>query len=130
MQKIAGPVPQISWCCELSAALILPEEQTTSVFRIAQEALTNAVKHAQANEIVVQLERAAEDVFRLVIADDGIGLAAVDPGGEPGSQQYGIAGMRERARMIGGQLEIKSQPEGGLIVSLEFGNGVSANRDG
>jgi signal transduction histidine kinase len=113
MQKIAGSVPQISWYCELSEPLLLPEEQTTSVFRIAQEALTNAVKHALANEVVIKLERAEEDVHRLVIADDGVGLAAVDPGGESESQQYGIAGMRERARMIGGQLEIRSQQERG-----------------
>ena len=124
MQKIAGPVPQISWRCDLTAPLFLPDERATSVYRIAQEALTNALKHAGALNILVALECAGEGVYRLVIADDGVGPLTIGPERAGVDQQFGIAGMRERARMIGSQLEIKQQLEGGLAVALEFGGGV------
>ena len=93
--------------------MFLPDERATSVYRIAQEALTNALKHAGALNILVKLECAAEGVYRLVIADDGVGLSPPDLGGASISPQYGVVGMRERARMIDSQLEIRPQARRG-----------------
>lgn len=120
MQRLAGDSPQISWSSDLEGRLELSDEQATSIFRIAQEALNNALKHARAHAIAVKLERASEDMLRLVIEDDGVGVPASGSGdGLPG-QQYGLVGMRERARMIGARLEVSPRPGGGTAVVLEF----------
>jgi two-component system, NarL family, sensor histidine kinase UhpB len=82
-------------------------------YRVAQEALTNAVRHAGAGAAHVRL--AAEgDGVELVVSDDGVGVsrgAAEDSAG-------GIRGMRERALLIGGRLEVAPAPGGGTAVRL------------
>jgi DNA-binding NarL/FixJ family response regulator/signal transduction histidine kinase len=85
---------------------LLPDQQT-ALLRIAQEALTNARKHAQAQRVRVGLQFAADNVS-LLIEDDGIGFdvyAVTNPGPQGG---YGLFGMRERARLLDGELEIES----------------------
>jgi two-component system, NarL family, sensor histidine kinase UhpB len=98
----------------------LTEEQELVVYRIAQEALTNVARHANANEVELRLERADERVI-LTVRDDGRGL----PSGVFRSS-HGILGMRERAMLIGAQLTITSPPSGGtevrLSIPLEPGN--------
>jgi two-component system sensor histidine kinase UhpB len=88
-----------------------PEEELV-VYRVAQESLTNVVRHADAGRAGVVLEmRDGQPV--LEISDDGIGL--------PEDRQHdgsGIRGMRERALMIGAQLDVVSRPEGGTRVRL------------
>ncbi|MCW3094839.1 MAG: putative two-component system response regulator, partial [Chthonomonadaceae bacterium] len=78
-----------------------------ALLRIAQEALTNARKHAQAQRVRVGLQFGA-DYVSLIVEDDGIGFdvaAAITPGPQGG---YGLFGMRERARLLDGELEIES----------------------
>ena len=88
----------------------LTAEVELVVYRIAQEALTNASRHAQANE--VQLSLAPRDgAVELRVRDDGIGLS-----GHP--EGAGIRGMRERALMVGGHLTVASGAEGGTEVGL------------
>jgi two-component system sensor histidine kinase UhpB len=82
------------------------------IYRVAQEALTNAFRHAEASQVRVALLR-AHDSLVLTIADDGRGLPAPMP-----AQMTGLAGMRERAILIQGQLEIDSAPGGGVEVRL------------
>ncbi len=85
----------------------LPPEQQTALLRIAQEALTNARKHAQAQRVRVGLQFGPESVS-LLVEDDGIGFdvdAVIVPGPQGG---YGLFGMRERARLLDGELEIES----------------------
>ena len=85
---------------------LLPEQQT-ALLRIAQEALTNARKHAQAQRVRVGLQF-GPDYVSLIVEDDGIGFdvdAAITPGPQGG---YGLFGMRERARLLDGELEIES----------------------
>jgi DNA-binding NarL/FixJ family response regulator/signal transduction histidine kinase len=87
----------------------LPPDQQTALLRIAQEALTNARRHAQAQRVRVGLQFGPESVS-LIIEDDGIGFdveAAITPGPQGG---YGLFGMRERARLLDGELEIESPP--------------------
>jgi signal transduction histidine kinase len=83
------------------------------VYRVAQEALGNAVRHAHAHEIAIRIERAPHGL-RLQIHDDGIGFDPrhVDPRG------LGLTGMRERAALLGGRLRVASRPGSGTRVVL------------
>ena len=83
-------------------------ERATALFRIAQEALHNVEKHARAGRVRVELEfRAQAPAVLLRVSDDGQGFAAesVTPSPDGG---FGLAGMRERARLAGGTFEIES----------------------
>jgi len=89
------------------------------IYRIAAEALRNAFRHAQARRIAVAIEY-GERQFRLRIRDDGKGIDS-EVLEEPGRVgHWGLAGMRERAQLIGGQLEISSQQESGTEVDLRI----------
>jgi len=90
----------------------LPEDTAAHLYRIAQEALHNVVKHAQASQANVVLDcREAETT--LVIEDDGRGFAAGQAAPEGG---LGLIGMRERAAHLGGTLEVESAPGRGTTV--------------
>jgi len=93
--------------------LLLPSEVEEELFRIASEALTNIRRHAQATEVELVLAQTAEHV-RLTIRDDGRGF-------EPSrvSAGFGIAGMRERAALVGGRLDVNSRGGGGTEVVAE-----------
>jgi signal transduction histidine kinase len=98
----------------------LPAEYETVLFRITQEALNNVAKHAQAQNVTVTLALKSPEAT-LMVEDDGCGFdpAAVQPGdGRQGG--WGLMGIRERATLVGGRVEILSRPGQGtrLIVSL------------
>jgi signal transduction histidine kinase len=99
----------------------LPPEVETALFRIAQEALTNAIRHAHASSVQLRLRRSQGRVT-LDVRDDGIGLAAV-PSPEAG-EHLGMFGMRERARLLGGEFHSASvSPRGTLVhVSIPIGD--------
>jgi signal transduction histidine kinase len=87
------------------------------VFRIASEALRNALRHAQAKQVDVEI-RYENRHFRLRVRDDGKGILpeALAHGGIPG--HFGLRGMRERAKLAGGTLTVWSAPEAGTEVEL------------
>jgi PAS domain S-box-containing protein len=91
-----------------------------ALFRITQEALTNARKHAQTTRIELTLEHDAP-MLRLAIRDWGCGFEAmsIDRTGGPG-ERIGLRGMRERARLLGGQLRIQSSLGNGTLVVAEI----------
>src|SRR3954468_1853025 len=91
----------------------LSPEAELVVLRVAQESLTNVVRHGRASSASVSLRRSADGVC-LRVADDGRGLRVADAGS-------GIRGMRERAMSIGGQLALLPTHEDGLEVRLELG---------
>jgi signal transduction histidine kinase len=76
MRKLAGHSPIISWHSNINGRLALSDEQATALYRIAQEALANALKHARAQSIVVTLLAEADSVLRLDITDDGAGMSS------------------------------------------------------
>jgi two-component system, NarL family, sensor histidine kinase UhpB len=82
----------------------MPAQVELVLYRIAQESLTNALRHARASCVTVSLEADAETVT-LRVTDDGVGMPRKLPGGAAG-----IAGMRERALLVGGRLAIGSVP--------------------
>jgi two-component system NarL family sensor kinase len=85
-------------------------------YRVAQEALTNVLKHAQAHHVTLQLEYRAYNVINLVIVDDGQGFRM----GCSRSDSLGIVGMHERMGVIGGYLDIHTHPGQGTIVHASY----------
>ena len=94
----------------------LPPQIELALFRIAQEALSNARRHARAERVAIALELTAGAVS-LVIADDGRGFAAVAPAAA-GSGGEGLAGMRDRAQRLGGECVVSAAPGEGTRVAV------------
>jgi two-component system, NarL family, sensor histidine kinase UhpB len=94
--------------------LRLRPEVELAVYRVAQESLTNVMRHADAKEVLVALQQ-VDGSLRLVVRDDGRGLPAGD--GQAGA---GIAGMSERALHVGGRLTVASDPGAGTEVRMDI----------
>ncbi len=92
----------------------LDGETEHALYRIAAEALANVARHAQARRLTVRLERSA-GCINLLVADDGRGF---DPATAADDKRFGLYGMQERARLIGGELGIESAPGKGAAVRL------------
>jgi signal transduction histidine kinase len=91
----------------------LPEETETHLFRIAQEALTNALRHSGAKRVEIRLKQNQERLT-LSISDDGHGLKPRE-----GRKGFGMMGMRERMRAAAGELHVRSTPHG-LTIAAEI----------
>src|SRR6266571_4296930 len=95
-------------------------EIETACFRIAQEALTNVMRHSNASAILVQLKR-SDQTLQLTIRDDGSGFTVADALNRTGPEaSLGLQGMRERAVAVGGAVEIESAPSRGTEVRASF----------
>jgi len=81
----------------------------TAVCRIVQEALSNAVRHAEPKRVAISLERGRGEI-RLSVADDGQGMR------DPDKLGYGLVGISERVSAVGGQLSLSSKSEEGFAV--------------
>ena len=95
----------------------LPEHVETALYRIVQEALTNAVKHAHARSIRVVLNRQIGEVAAR-IEDDGIGLKGSETAVQSGAGRLGMGGMRERAELLGGTLAVESRRGSGTTIRV------------
>jgi two-component system sensor histidine kinase UhpB len=98
-----------------SEASRLPAEVETALFRITQEALTNAIRHAHATSVQVRLRRTPRQVT-LEVRDDGIGLGAAPRSSE--GEHLGMFGMRERARLLGGEFVATPVSPRGTLVQV------------
>lgn len=96
----------------------LSEDQQAVLYRVAQEALSNAAQHASATRVAVDLV-AADGRVTLRVRDDGRGF---DPpsNGEAAPESLGLSGMAERARLVGGELDTLSAPGRGAVVTLRI----------
>jgi PAS domain S-box-containing protein len=90
-----------------------------NLFRIVQEALTNAVRHAGATEIEVNFQK-KKNVLHVTIEDNGRGFEVRDRKTAVRSLGLGLSTMKERARLLGGELKIESRPGQGTAVLLEI----------
>jgi signal transduction histidine kinase len=113
---------QCSFVC-FGPVTIHDNSRAVHLFRIAQEALNNAIKHGQAKAVVVALEN-SNGVVSLRVSDDGVGF---DPTGCE-RKGMGLNIMRYRARMLDGMLEIHSDPNTGTMVTCTIGQIATAPR--
>lgn len=135
-----GLAPALRWLAarqqrlsglRVEAAIDLPAERfdppiETACFRIAQEALTNSLRHARPNRIVVSC-RIAGGALLLSISDDGSGFDfAVARAGAAQGRSAGLTGMQERASLAGGQLAVRTARGGGTEVRARFALGSAA----
>ncbi len=98
----------------------LPHEAQLTLFRIAQEALVNIKRHAQASEVVIRLEAAAGKLT-MVITDNGKGFKVPMPLSQLGStKKLGLLGMQERAQLLSGSLNIQSELGKGTAITVEI----------
>jgi two-component system, NarL family, sensor histidine kinase UhpB len=100
-RRLAGDLPQLS------------EELELVIYRIAQESLTNVLRHSDASHSVLELAGSSDGIV-LTVSDDGQGFS-----GPMGNGAIGIEGMRERALLVDGKLTISSAPGAGTTVRLE-----------
>ena len=96
----------------------LTNEVETVLYRVTQEALTNAAKHAGAEDVSILLER-HPDYVSLIVEDDGVGFE-VEQTLSTLQKGFGLAGMRERAALVGGTLEIESSPGQGVTIRVSI----------
>jgi signal transduction histidine kinase len=95
----------------------LGESEIENLLRIAQESLTNALKHAHASHIEIHIHY-TPDTLILQVRDDGTGFVR-DPGIRPESGHFGLSGMAERARRLGGTFSIQSSPGNGTVIEAK-----------
>jgi PAS domain S-box-containing protein len=107
--------------CELRAFGLLDNrlasEAETTLYRIAQEALTNVAKHSRAKHVDVILERRADQVL-LIVEDDGVGFDPEESGST--RQGFGLLGMQERASLVGAMLQVESSPGKGTTILVRM----------
>ncbi len=120
LEELAASTSQLAGvpCTFLGEVTEVPlhNEVAVNLFRIAQEAVNNAVKHSHATMVIIALERSV-DGFSLRVTDDGVGLYA----NGTGRKGMGLSIMRYRARKIGGQLEFLQNSPQGTVVSCFVG---------
>jgi PAS domain S-box-containing protein len=92
----------------------LNQEQSNAVFRIFQEAMTNILRHARATRVDIKIKQEAGE-FVMAVSDDGRGITEDE---KSGSQSLGLLGMRERAHLIGGEVEIDGAEGEGTVVTV------------
>jgi len=95
----------------------IPRQIQDVVYRVAQECLQNVTKHSQASTVNLSLH-AADKSIGLRVSDNGTGFRAGAAAGKPMS--FGLAGMRERAALLGGTIAVSSVPGKGTTVILEL----------
>jgi signal transduction histidine kinase len=119
LERLAAVVgDQSPFAIDVNVALrdaLLPPEHETAIYRIVQEALTNVVKHASAKRVSIVVASSAKTV-RAVVEDDGVGFTP----GRVREHALGLVGMRERAQLLGGRLEVESAPGAGTTIVVEI----------
>jgi len=92
----------------------LNRKQSTAVFRIFQEALTNVLRHAQATKIDIRTKQ-EDGQFVLTVSDNGRGITEAE---KSDVLSLGLLGMKERARLVGGEIDIARSEEGGTAITV------------
>lgn len=125
-----GLLPALEWLCRDFTArtgvacriyqdlesIALDNVRSVVVFRIVQEALTNAGRYAMARRVDVELSRDG-DCLRLVVRDDGKGF---DSQAQQAHRSFGLMGMQERATALGGRMELSTAPGKGTVICIEI----------
>lgn len=129
LTSLARTVPEVRLALELSDRR-LAEHVEVALYRIAQEALQNVVKHAQSATVSIRFD-CTESLALLEVRDDGVGFDS-ESNAEPNlgiTASYGMATMSERAELVGGHLEVWSVPGRGTAITVRIplaGDGITA----
>ncbi|MDH5391803.1 MAG: GAF domain-containing protein [Gammaproteobacteria bacterium] len=97
----------------------LPANMEMHIYRIVQEALTNIRKHSSANNVRVLLHADIHGEFRILVENDGKGFEQQKSSGHKG-EHIGLTIMKERAKHLGGELDLESDPEEGTRIEVNF----------
>ena len=108
---------EVHWHASGPTSPRLPDMVETALYRIIQEALNNVVKHAGAHEVWIELDR-QPDKITAVVADDGEGISHDSLQKAHHGGRLGVSGMRERATLLGGSVEIRRRGAGGTAVQV------------
>jgi len=134
-----GIVPALEWLtmefsrntgipCGLMAGqgdIHVGEDQAVAIFRIAQESLTNAARHASAERVDIMF-LCEEETLGLEIKDNGVGF---DTDGPRKEKSFGLVGIRERALAVGGSVTISSSPDTGTAVLVRIPKGQARDSE-
>jgi signal transduction histidine kinase len=101
----------------------------TVLFRVAQEALTNVARHAQASRVEVSIQK-LPDCVSMSIKDDGKSFDVERVLHGKGSKRLGLLGMRERLEMVSGRFQVQSAPGKGTAVTAQIPTGKAAKKTG
>jgi signal transduction histidine kinase len=99
----------------LDDAEVVPPEMAIAMYRLVQEGLTNSIKYAQASDAEIVIDRLPSG-YRLRLSDNGVGIQDF----HPDHLSHGIAGMRQRARALGGRFEVRTAPGAGTTIEAFF----------
>jgi len=116
LAQTAAPASAVRFSAEGDVLRLKPDVEM-ALFRIAQEAVNNALKHAHARNVDVGIET-KEGVVRLCVHDDGHGFPSPVASADSDSDRMGVIGMRERARLIGARITISSDADAGTQVEV------------
>lgn len=94
----------------------LTEDQKTTLFRIFQEAMTNIIRHAKATKVEVNFKKNSSDLF-LIIKDNGVGISKEE---KEARSSFGLIGMRERARFLGGDVHVEGEKGKGTQIRIQI----------
>jgi two-component system sensor histidine kinase UhpB len=138
MLESAGLAPTLRWLAKQHeertgmATQVVGELTDVSIdlaiacFRAVQEALTNVIRHARAQHVWIELSQ-TDGALELAVRDDGVGFdAAKILDQAPGLGHLGLLGMKERVQILGGDIEVDSQPRRGTRIRISFPAGASA----
>lgn len=127
--EVAFADTDVTWRVTGRTHLDLPDGERVTAYRVAKEAMVNARKHADAAEVVVEVAGDEETVV-VTVSDDGRGIAPGEDRERPGHR--GLAGMRDRALVAGGTVDVQARPGGGTEVRLRLPvtRGVGSPRPG
>jgi signal transduction histidine kinase len=101
---------------QVDPAPVLPDDFSIAIFRIFQEMLSNVGRHARASHVAIHIQADARQIC-IAVKDDGCGAL---PAAFDAPNAYGVMGMRERARHLGGSLDIASQVGLGSLFTLRI----------
>jgi signal transduction histidine kinase len=104
---------------------LLDNARRTALYRVAQEALTNVARHAQASRAEVSIEN-LDGVIRMAIEDDGKGFEVDGSSAAKKSNRLGLLGMRERVEMVGGTFCVESAPGKHTIIRVDMPSGITS----